>query len=213
MKLLVRILVAGLFIYTYYRGFFDSGPLDGVDVFLLMATLLLGAIAVSISWAPAIGSAISEPVTSALTGGFSIAPADNRMVRLIYRLEHQKARRRALALSFLEGMRHPDQPYPALLALRNTLPGSLLEKLLAREVYQYNNVANCMKARKILIERHQEIPPMHPVPEVAQAIQMSTREVAPPATILAMVRRPQLDKPARNPNIRLFDQPNRESGS
>ena len=207
MLFVVRIVFGGLFFYTFYHGFFQSGPLEGVEVAMLMFLLWLGAIMMSILWAPVIGQAVSDPLTSAITEGSYLPPVANDVVRLIHQLQGKGAHRTALALCLLEGLRYPDLPHPPLLALRSVRPGSRLEKWMAREVYRYSNVKNCLHAYRILTERHGETPPVHPVPEVTLAIYGSTRPAPPPATLLEVPHAPAAIKPQRNPRIRLFEDP------
>lgn len=201
---LLRIPLTLAFAYSLYRGLTRNTEVSGGEMMLLMAYGLFGAIAVAILWAPVIGDKLSDPITSTLTHDTSVAAAPNHLVGWIHRCQRRGHHRLALLLVFAEGIRNPTLPQPALLGLRSVRPGSFLEKCFAKEVYNYNNIQNCVHAYTILKERHGVTLPPHKHPEVNLAIMNLSRERAPePAKLqLKPAEKPAL--PARNYRIRLF---------
>ncbi len=142
MKLLLRILVSGVFIHTLYQAAYAYERLSGVETALLALYILLGAIFIAILWAPYIGEQVSNPIAGTFLDETTIAPVGNEVVEWIHWFEAKKCRRLALMLCFLEGLRYPVLPHPALLGLRNCRPGSRLEKWFALEVFNYSNIKN-----------------------------------------------------------------------
>jgi hypothetical protein len=205
MKLILRIVLSGVFIHTLYQAAYRYETFSGIELALLMFYVLLGAIFVAVLWAPYIGAQVSEPITGSFLNETTIAPVENEVVEWIHWCEARKWRRLALMLCFLEGLRYPVLPHPALLGLRNCRPGSLLEKWFAREVFNYNNIKNCLHAYTILKERHDVTPPLHRLPEVNLAIRSLTRVRPPEASTVELKPTPFEIKLERNPSIRLFD--------
>jgi hypothetical protein len=76
----------------------------------------------------------------------------------------------ALFLVFVEGMRHPTLPQPALLGLRSAKPVRFLKSALPKKCFATANIQNCLCAYKILQERHCITPSLHTQPEVNLAI-------------------------------------------
>jgi hypothetical protein len=109
-----------------------------------------------------------------------------------------------LFLVFVEGIRHPTLPQPALLGLRSVRPGSFLERCFAREVYQYNNIQNCLHAYTILKERHRVSPPLHKHSEVNLAIMSLNRERPPEPARLQVKPTKPASPPQRNERIKPF---------
>jgi hypothetical protein len=201
---LLRIPLTAAFAWYLYRWLIRGGDLEGADIVMLMAYGLFGSILLAILWAPVIGEKLSAPITSTLTEETSLPSERNRLVRSIGRLQRRGWHRLALPLILLEGMRHPTLPLPALLGLRSARPGSFLEKLFAREVYNYNNIQNCLAAYRILKERHHCIPPPHGQPEVNLAILSLTRESSPERKKYEVKPLPPPTMPQRNRRIKLF---------
>src|SRR5690349_7821583 len=148
MLFLVRIPLTILFAYTLIKATLRYPELLGGDVVFLLGYGLAGAVVMAILWAPVNGEKLSDPITSTLTQETSLPPQTNQLIRWITWLQIRGYHRPALLLVFVEGIRHPDLPQPALLGLRSVRPGSLLERWFAREVYKFNNVQNCLHAYK-----------------------------------------------------------------
>jgi hypothetical protein len=202
--LLIRIPLTLLFAYAMAKALVRRPELSGGDMVFLLGFALAGAVVMALVWAPVVGEGLSDTVTSSLTQETSLPPQVNRLAQSIGRLQRRRCHRLALLLVFVEGIRHPDQPQPALLGLRSVRPRSFLERCFAREVYRFNNIQNCLHAYKILTERHGVVPPLHQHPEVNLAIMNLNRQPPPePATIPLRPGAPPA-RPARNSRIRLF---------
>src|SRR5512133_855610 len=177
--LFIRIPLTLLFAYSLVKMTMRSSEISGGDIVMLLGYGLLGGVVLAVLWAPVIGEKLSDPLTSVITQETSLPPHTNRLVKWIHSLQRRGYHRPALVLVFVEGIRHPDLPQAALLGLRSSRPGSLLERWFAREVYRFNNVQNCLHAYKVLTERHRTTPPVHAQPEVNLAILNLTRERPP----------------------------------
>jgi hypothetical protein len=202
---LVRIPLTLLFAWSLAKALLRESELSGGDMVFLLGYALAGAVVMAILWAPVVGEKLSDPVTSTLTRETSLPPKTNTLVQWITYLQRRGYHRPALLLVFIEGIRHPDLPQPALLGLRSVRPGSFLEKCLAKEVYKFNNVQNCLHAYKILTERHGIIPPLHKHPEVNLALMNLNRERPPEPAKIELKPTTEAAPPARNPRIRLFE--------
>ena len=163
-------------------------------------------VAAAITWAPVIGDVIAKPVTTPLTSGVPAARR-GKVVRLIRRFEARGWRRTTLAFCFLEGARRPDLPGVFLVGLRNSRPGSLTEKSFAKEVYRFNNVSNCIRAREILMLRHDFDPGLHDQPEISLAVLAQRREVRAPAAPVVIPPSAAPPTLSRNPRIKIFEKP------
>lgn len=203
---LIRIPLTILFVYSLYKASVSYPHFSALETIFLMFYVLLGALVISLLWAPVIGEKISTPLTAGFTEETSLPTPVNPWIRRITRLQARGYHRLALTCCFLEGLRHPDLPHPALLGLRSVRPGSLLEKWFAREVYRYNNIQNCLLAYTILKERHGETPPPHKQPEVNLAILSLTRQPAPEAPKLKVESNAAPPRLERNRRIKLFDE-------
>jgi len=200
----IRIPLTLLFGYALAKALVRCPELSGGDMVFLLGFTLLGAVIMSLVWAPVIGEKLSDPLTSALNQETSLPPQANRLVQWIGALQRRRWHRLALLLVFVEGIRHPTQPQPALLGLRSVRPGSFLERCLAREVYKYNNIQNCLCAYKILTERHGVSPPVHQHPEVNLAIMGLNRQPLAEPAKLQLKRPVPPSPPERNRRIKLF---------
>jgi len=202
---LVRIPLTVLFAYTLCKATMRYPEINGGDMIFLLGYALAGSVFVAILWAPVIGQKLSDPLTSTLNSETSLPPNTNDLVQTIRWLQSRGWHRPALFLVFVEGIRHPTLPQPALLGLRSAKPGSFLEKCFAKEVFRYSNIQNCLCAYKILRERHGITPPLHAQPEVNLAISNLSRERPPEPAKYELTT--SLAKPPaeRNPRIKLFD--------
>ena len=210
MKLLfVRLPLTLLYGWFLYRALTTDSELSSGQFIGLTLYALLGAVFISTLWAPVIGERISDPLTGTLTQETSLPPDSNALVRWIRYFQRKGFHRVALLLVFVEGIRHPDLPQPALLGLRSVREGSFLERVFAFEVYRYNNIQNCLHAHKILTERHNTVPPLHKHPEVNLAIMNLNREPhREPVKFQVKTPEEKPPPPPRNPRIRLFsDEP------
>jgi len=204
--ILVRIPLTVLFAWSLTKAVLRYPELSGGDMVFLLGYALAGSVVMAILWAPVIGEKLSDPLTTTMTQETSLPPQTNTLVQWIGLLQRRGYHRPALLLVFMEGIRHPDQPQPALLGLRSARPGSFLEKCFAKEVYKFNNVQNCLHAYKVLTQRHRFTPPVHKHPEVNLAIMNLNREPAPEPATLQIKPAEALTPPERNPRIKLFEE-------
>jgi hypothetical protein len=202
---LVRIPLTVLFAYTLCKATLRYPEINGGDMIFLLGYALAGSIFVAILWAPVIGGKLSDPLTSTLNSETSLPPNTNHLVQSIRWLQNRGWHRPALFLVFVEGMRHPTLPQPALLGLRSAKPGSFLEKCFAKEVFRYSNIQNCLCAYKILQERHGITPSLHTQPEVNLAILNLSRERPAEPAKYQLTTSPSKPSAERNPRIKLFD--------
>jgi len=202
---LLRIPLTVLFFYSLAKGVVRYPQLEGGDVIFLLGYALAGAVFMAILWAPVVGEKLSDPLTSTLNSGTYIPPDPNPVEQGIRWLQRRGWHRAALVLVFVEGVRHPNHPQPALLGLRSVRPGSFLERCFAREVFKFNNIQNCLQAYQILKERHGIIPPLHHHPEVNLAIASLNREPPKVPGTLQLKTGEAKAPPERNPRIRLFE--------
>jgi hypothetical protein len=132
-------------------------------------------------------------------------------MRLIRGCERRRWRRCVVALCFLEGVRHPRLPAQFIIGMHHARPGSWLEKVFAREVYKFSNVANAARAREILRLRHDDDPGPHRRIEVNLALLSDERAPRPDPEIVAVPAASPPPPLARNERIRLFSSPARET--
>lgn len=182
-----------------------EGTTDGG--YLALAVII--GIANAIVWAPLVGRLMADPLTGAFTTGH---PGDyrNHLVQFVNKLGARGWRRTALFFAFLEGIRHPDLPAAFVLGMRYSRPGSLLERIFAREVWRFDNAENCLRAWKVLQEAGTALP-VHRRPEVNLLILSTQREQHPEPKALPL---PPADPPPplrRNQRIRLFEGADRSS--
>jgi len=202
---LVRIPLTVLFAYTLCKATMRYPEINGGDMIFLLGYALAGSVFVAILWAPVIGQKLSDPLTSTLNSETSLPPNTNDLVQTIRWLQSRGWHRPALFLVFVEGIRHPTLPQPALLGLRSAKPGSFLEKCFAKEVFRYSNIQNCLCAYKILRERHGITRPLHAQPEVNLAISNLSRERPPEPAKYQLTTATAKPPAERNPRIKLFD--------
>ena len=205
MLFLFRIFLTGLFGWLMWRA--SHVAVGGLQADVLNAGSFALAVIVgffaALTWAPLLGELIAGPMTGVLTDG-SVAPDNTWLIRYIRRCETRGWRRLTLMLCFAEGVRHPRLPAAFVIGMHNASPGSWLEMVFAREVFCFNNVANCVRAHDILKLRHDLDPGAHPQPEVSLALLAHMREGRPDASTMAVPRSPAGLPLARKPNIKLF---------
>jgi hypothetical protein len=203
--LLLRVLLSGAFVWLLWSASTEASANLSADVvnagrFALAIVVGFGA---ALTWAPVLGEEIAGPVTG-LMGDGNVAQINFRLVRWAKHCQTRGWRRLALLLAFVEGVRRPNLPAAFVIGLRCARPGSWLELAFAREVWRFNNVANCVRAFDILVLHHDRRPRAHPVPEVNLALLAHTRPVPPPAEVLPVPSAPPPPPLERNERIRLF---------
>jgi hypothetical protein len=203
--ILIRIPLTLLYAWSLCKAVLRYPELNGGDMIFLLGCALAGSVLMAMLWAPVIGDKLSDPITGTLNSDTSLPPDPNTLVQSIRWLQRRGWHRPALLLVFVEGIRHPNLPQPALLGLRSARPGSFLEKCFAREVFKFNNIQNCLQAYKILRERHGITPPLHDQPEVNLAISNLSRERPPEPAKYALNPTPEKPAVERNPRIKLFE--------
>lgn len=207
MLALLRILFGFALFSVFSKAVQTAGPLpvpetegttDAGFVALAVGIGILNAIV----WAPFIGHLLADPLTGAFTTGH---PADfrNTLVQFVNKLAARRWRRTALFFAFFEGIRHPDLPAAFVLGLRESRPGSWLEKVFAREVWRFDNAENCLRAWRILSQRGVALG-VHRRPEVNLLILSVQREKSPTPQALNLVAAPPPPPPPRNEKIQLF---------
>ena len=205
MLLLFRFLFTGLFVgllaHAAYAAHANSANDVGNAGNFALAVVL--GIAASATWAPVLGEAVAGPMTGTLTDG-SVSQDNTRLIRWVRRLESKGWRRTVVFLAFLEGVRHPRLPAAFVIGMNQSRPGSWLERVFSREVYRFNNVANCVRAHDILKLRHDVDPGLHREAEVNLALRAHVREARPEPAILPVPEAPPPPPLQRNSRIRLF---------
>ena len=151
MLFLFRVFFTGLFVWLLWRAsHVASGNLEA-DVANAgnFALAIIAGFGAAFTWAPLLGEAVAGPMTGTLTDG-SVSQDITKLVRFIRRCEARGWRRLTLLLCFAEGVRHPKLPAAFVVGLANASPGSWLEKVFAKEVFRFGNVANCVRAHDLL---------------------------------------------------------------
>ena len=205
MLLLFRFLFTGLFVgllaHAAYAAHTNSANDVGNAGNFALAVIL--GIAASATWAPVLGEVVAGPMTGTLTDG-SVSQDTTLLIRWTRRLEMKGWRRIVVFLAFVEGVRHPRLPAAFVIGMNQSRPGSWLERVFSREVYRFNNVANCVRAHDILKLRHDVDPGPHREVEVNLALRAHVREPRPEPSILPVPEAPPPPPLQRNSRIRLF---------
>ena len=204
MLILLRILFSGLFVYIVIqardnaRANLAAGDLTNA---FWVGGGVITAIACAIVWAPFLGAKVSDP----LTGGLINAPFVERKNYLLQFIRWCDKKGRSFLvrwLCFIEGVRAPWLPLAFVLGLKNSKPGSWLEKVYAREVFKFNNVENCMTAFQAL-QRHGIDPRPHPSPDVNVVLKSLERADAPDPEKLNVTPAPPPPKVQRDERIQI----------
>lgn len=205
MLIVFRIILSGAFIWLLWNASTAASANLNADVVNAgrFALAIIVGFAAALTWAPVLGEEIAGPVTGLMTDG-SVADLNLRLVRWAKNCQSRGWRRLALLLAFVEGVRRPNLPAAFVIGLSCARPGSWLELAFAREVWRFNNVANCVRAYDILVLHHDRRPRAHPVPEVNLALLAHTRQAPPPAEVLALPPAPPPPPLERNVRIQLF---------
>lgn len=211
MLILLRILFTGAFIYDLVKADESAGgPLRAGDLtpaFYLATTVIL-AILTAMVWAPLVGEHMAGPFGRLFTEGKGVAE-DDFVSRLIRRLHARGHRKTALFFCFIQGLNRPWLPGPFIIGLKNSRPGSWLEKVFAREVLRFDNVQHCMLACEAL-ERQGIHPPLDQHPELKVLMAGKERGASPDAPPVPVPKAPAPPSPKRNPRIRLFETGSRQ---
>jgi hypothetical protein len=204
MLILLRILFTGLFVYCVAQARDNARTnLAGGDLnnAFWVGTGVILAIACAIVWAPFLGAKVADP----LTGGLVNSPpleTKNGFLQLIRWCDKKNRSFFVRWLCFIEGVRAPWLPIPYVLGLKNSRPGSWLEKVYALEVFKFNNAENCIAAFRAL-ERHGIDPRPHPSPDVNVVLMSLERATAPDPAKLDVTPAPPPPKLQRDDRIRL----------
>lgn len=207
MLVLLRIIFTGAFFYCVVQARKDIGrPVAADDLsnaFWLAVGVLVG-LAAAATWAPFLGAKVADP----LTGGWTESPLEqskNRLLQAIRWCDKRHKARLVRWLCFLEGIRAPWLPTAFILGLKNSRPGSWLEKVYAREVFRFNNSENCVAAFQAL-QRHGIDPGIHPSPDVNLALVSLDRRTAPERPVLEVPPAPPPAPVGRDKRIRIGKQ-------
>lgn len=206
MLVILRLLLGAAFLWAVQQGRRDFDPNAGVGdmtgAFYAGLWVIL-AIANALVWAPYFGSKLADPLTGVLTRG-QFKERKNYVLRLIHWLEKRQFRRSTAAACFFQGILHPERPAAFVLGLKNSKPGSWLEKVYAQEVFRFENAQNCVQAY-LSLRRHGIDPGLHRNPDI-NLVLMSldrTAKADPEKLLVPTASAPELK---RNPRIQLFHQ-------
>lgn len=203
--LILRIFLSGAFVWLLWSASTEASANLDADVVNAgrFALAIIVGFAAALTWAPVLGEEIAGPVTGLMTDG-SVSDQNLRLVRWAKGAQTRGWRGLALLLAFVEGVRRPNLPSAFVIGMNCARPGSWLELAFAREVWRFNNVANCIRAYDILVLHHDRRPKTHPVPEVNLALLAHIRPVPPPAEVLPVPTAAPPPPLERNERIRLF---------
>lgn len=206
MLILLRILFGAGLVYGFRKAIenAEAAPDTGdlTNAFYLAFSVIM-AIANAVVWAPYLGEKLSDPLTSVITKG-NFADRKNHLLRLIRRLDTRGFRRLTSFLCFLEGVRHPDWPTAFVIGLKNSRPGSWLEKVYALEVFRFDNAKHCMDAYHAL-KRHGIDPRPHHNPEISLVLISLEHGVRPDPEKVVVPPAPEPPPLKRDTRIRLFE--------
>jgi hypothetical protein len=206
MLILLRILFGAGLVYGFRKTVenAEAAPNTGdlTNAFYLAFSVIM-SIANAVVWAPYLGEKLSDPLTSVLTKG-NFADRKNQALRLIRRLDSRRYRRLTSFLCFLEGIRHPDWPTAFVIGLKNTRPGSWLEKVYAFEVFRFDNAQHCVDAYHAL-KRHGIDPRPHHNPEISMVLISLEHAVKADPKKVVVPPAPEPPPLKRDTRIRLFE--------
>jgi hypothetical protein len=217
MLVLFRIVLTALFLWLMMGSARDARANlnDDVNNAGMFAVSVVVGLLAGLTWAPVLGRAVAGPMTGLMTDG-SVSDDRTGLIRFARRCEARGWRRMAVAAAFAEAVRHPNLPAAFVVGMNNSRAGSWLERAFAREVWHFNNVANCVRAHGILRLRHDEDPGPHEQGDVNMALMAHLREPAPDPGLLTVPEAAPMPLPRRNSRIRLFgsgSEPGRDKAS
>jgi len=208
MLVLLRIALTGAFVWLLWSASVESSANlenDVVNAGRFALAIVVG-FAAALTWAPLFGELIAGPVTGLMNDG-SVSGHNPWLVRKAQAYAYRGRRRLAVLLSFIAGVLRPNLPAPFVVGMDNSRPGSWLELAFAREVWRFNNVANCIRAHDLMVLNHDVKPPAHPVPEITLALLAHVRPPHETPEDLPLPPAPPPPPLQRNPRIRIFDGP------
>ncbi len=205
MLVLFRILFTGLFLWLLASAARQAQGNLGNDLgnagsFALAVVI---GVAAGITWAPVLGETVAGPMTGLMTDG-SVSDDRAGLLRFIRRCEMRGWRRLTVLLAFWECVLRPRLPAAYVIGMNNARPGSWLEKVFAKEVWRFNNIANCVRAHDLLKLRHDLDPGAHPEPGVNLALMSHLRVPNAELPPLPVPVAPPAPPPPRNHSIQLF---------
>lgn len=203
MFVLLRIIFTGLFVWLLLHLETDSPNLEGdVSNAGWLAAAVITGIGTAVVWAPWIGTRIATPLTDVMTDG-SVMIDDRPLLRWIHKCERRDWRGLGVFLCFVEGVREPDLPGAFVFGMNLARPGSWLESVFARRVYDFNNVFHCVRALEILRFWHGIDPGPHNQIEVRLAVLSTEITARPERAPVAVPSAPPPQTLKRNTAIRL----------
>lgn len=194
---------AWIFLFLQARQNAIDHPQSGdlLNAFYLAAILAVG-LAVGAVWTPYFADVICGPLMGTLTD-IPQLDENSRLRRLTNWAFRHRHHRLGLFLCAMDGLFHPDSPRPFLTGMQQAKPGSRLERIFAREVFRFENAANCAEAAKVL-ERHCVKPGRHWSVSVNHLLTQRKMAIRPPPEVIGLPRRNTVVPVARNPKIKLF---------
>ena len=201
----LRIVFTGAWIFFFLLARHNAAdhPQTGdlLNAFYLAIIVAIG-LAVGAVWTPYFADVLCGPLLGTIT---EIPVVDDRskLRRLTNWALRRRHRRLALFLCLMDGIFHPDSPGPFLTGMHQAKPGSRLERILAREVFRFENAVNCAEAVKVL-ERHGLKPGRHWSVSINFLLTQRRMTQRPPAEVIALPRQNSVVAVPRNPKIKLF---------
>ncbi len=205
MLVLFRIIFTGLFLWLMShaaRGAQANLSDDVGNAGSFALAVVVGLVA-GLTWAPVLGEVLSGPMTGLMTDG-SVSEDRTWFIRAARRCEARGWRLAAVLLAFWDAVLRPKMPAAYVVGMNNARPGGWFEKVFAREVWKFNNIANCVRAHDILKLRHDLDPGAHREPEVNIALVAHLREPTKTPPPMAVPAAGPAPLPARNARIQLF---------
>jgi hypothetical protein len=206
MLILLRILFGAALVYEMVQGAKAAPSTIGkagdlTEAFYVAVCVGLGILN-ALVWAPALGSAVSGPLTGMITESTYVERI-NWILRLARWLENRGYRRLAVWICFWEGIRHPKAPAAFVIGFKNARRGSWFEKVFAREVFRLQNIQNCVQAY-LALKRRGIDPRPHPSQEINIVLLSLEKPPRPEPAIVPVPVAPRVSALKRDPRIRLF---------
>ncbi len=205
MLIVLRILFGAALLFEMIEGARNAGGTgeagDLTGAYYLVICVGLGFLN-ALVWAPYLGDKVSGPLTGTMTES-TYVERTNWISKMLKWTDARGFRRWTAALCFWEAVRHPSSPTPFIVGLKNAPRDSWLEKIYAREVFQFNNTQNSLQAY-VILKRHGVDPRPHRNQEVNIMLLSLEKPPRPEAVPIAIPAAPRLVGLKRNPQIRLF---------
>ena len=200
LRILFGILTYLAFQEVHRNAVADPTSGDLTNAFWTAVLVVLG-LANGIVWAPFLGEKISDPLTGGTIDSEHVIEPSSAL-KAIRWFDKRHCRFLVRWLCFIEAVRKPWLPYAYAMGLANTVEGSWLEKVYAREVFKFNNVQNCLKAFTAL-KRHGIDPRPHHTPTVNLSITSLEHEIKDAPALLGVPQAPPPPAVKRNKRIQL----------